>query len=193
KFEVYAWDRTADRRWQVTDRPEGTGYRVPSRLDPSGRHIWWFDDAKGNELGRWVREPFAGGPRETIAPELAPSYSARLAIGTGFALIGRSRSDEGTSVHLVRDGAAATRIYAHRQSANVTTLLRDEASWVLEHSEHGDSRNPALRILDRDGGKVAELWDGPGRGLHAGRWAPVPGDRRLIVLHERTGARRPMI
>src|SRR3989442_665474 len=60
KFEVYAWDRTADRRWQVTDRPEGTGYRVPSRLDPSGRHIWWFDDAKGNELGRWVREPFAG-------------------------------------------------------------------------------------------------------------------------------------
>ncbi len=194
KFEVYAWDRTADRRWQVTDRPEGTGYRVPSRLDPSGRHIWWFDDAKGNELGRWVREPFAGGERrETIAPGLAPSYSAWLAIGRDFAVLGRSRSDEGTSVYLVREGAEPKRIYAHRQSANVAGLSRDETMWALSHSEHGDSRNRAVRVLDLGGNTVADLWDGPGRGLEPGRWSPLAGDQRLLVLHERAGVRRPVI
>ena len=193
KFEVYAWDRKTGRRWQVTDRPEGTGYRVPSRLDPAGQHIWWFDDAKGNELGRWVREPFTGGSRVTIAPNLAPSYSAWLAIGTGFAVLGRSRSDEGTSVYLVREGAEPERVYAHKQSGNVVSLSRDETLWTLSHSEHGDSRNRALRVLDLAGKAVADLWDGPGRGLEAGRWSPVAGDQRVIVMHERTGVRRPLV
>ncbi len=61
RFEVYAWNRLIGTHRQVTDRPEGTGYRVPSRLDPSGQNIYWFDDIKGNELGRYVREPFGGG------------------------------------------------------------------------------------------------------------------------------------
>src|SRR5439155_24160379 len=32
KFEVYTWDRRAGARRQLTDRPEGTGFRVPTRL-----------------------------------------------------------------------------------------------------------------------------------------------------------------
>jgi len=36
KFEVYAWDKSTGERRQVTDRAEGTGYRVSSRLDPRG-------------------------------------------------------------------------------------------------------------------------------------------------------------
>ena len=193
KFELYAWDRRSGVHRRVTDRLEGTGYRVPSRLDPSGERIWWFDDAKGNELGRWVREPFTGGARETIAPSLDAAYSAHLAAGLGFAVLGRSRSDEGTTVYLVRDGLEPRRIYAHRQSANVAGLSHDERLWALSHSEHGDSRNRALRVLDLDGNAIAELWDGPGRGLEPGRWSPVVNDHRLIVYHERTGVRRPML
>src|SRR5207247_6275397 len=63
RFEVYAWNRLIGTPRQVTDRPEGTGYRVRSALDPLGQHIWWFDDEKGNELGRYVRGPFGGGTR----------------------------------------------------------------------------------------------------------------------------------
>src|SRR5439155_24708101 len=43
KFEVYAWDRATDEHRQVTDRPAGTGYMVPPRLDPAGQRIYWFD------------------------------------------------------------------------------------------------------------------------------------------------------
>src|SRR3954462_4187412 len=51
KMEVHTWDRRVDRQQQLTDRTEGPGYRVPSRLEPSGERVWWWDDAKGNELG----------------------------------------------------------------------------------------------------------------------------------------------
>lgn len=201
KFEVCAWDQRTGEHRQVTDRAEGTGYRVSSRLDPPGDWIWWFDDEKGNELGRWVREPWQGGPRETIAPQLAPAYSGRIAIHSGgpaidqrFAVIARSRSDEGTSVYVVADGQAPRRIYAHEQSAFIDGLSRDGALVALFHSEHGDSRNRALRIIDTDGTCVAELSHGAGHGLSpSGGWSPVAGDARYLAVHDREDLDRPLI
>jgi dipeptidyl aminopeptidase/acylaminoacyl peptidase len=38
-----------------------------------------------------------------------------------------------------------------------------------------------------DGNTVAEKWDGPGKGLEALEFAPVAGDSRLLVTHERRG------
>jgi acetyl esterase/lipase len=193
RFEVYAWNRLMGTHRQVTDRPEGTGYRVPSGLDPSGQNIWWFDDSKGNELGRYVREPFGGGERQIMAPELEPAYSGGLAVGSGFAVIGRSCDDEGTSIYVLREGAPPTRIYQHAQTADVVDLSRDEKLVAIAHSEHGDSRNPAIRVLDLAGRAVAELWDGAGRGLEPVGWSPVLGDQRLLVMHDRRGRRQPLI
>jgi dipeptidyl aminopeptidase/acylaminoacyl peptidase len=193
RFEVYAWNRLIGTHRQVTDRPEGTGYRVPSRLDPSGQNIWWFDDIKGNELGRFTREPFGGGKRETVAPGLEAAYSAGVALGTGFAVLGRSRGDEGTTIHVVREGESPRRIYQHAQTAYVIDLSRDEKLVAITHSEHGDYRNPAIRVLDLDGRTVADLWDGPGRGLEPVRWSPSAGDERLLVMHDRRGRSQPLI
>ena len=193
KFEVYTWDRRAGARRQLTDRPEGTGFRVPPRLDPSGEHVFWFDDAKGNELGHWRREPFAGGASTALAGDLAPAYSGWLAVGRSVAVLGRSRSDEGSTMYVLQDGAPPRRIYAHPQSAHVADLSRDETLVAIAHSEHGDSRNPAVRVIDLSGEGVAELWDGPGKGLHPHRWSPLAGDPRLLVMHERAGLARPLI
>src|SRR5882672_12441090 len=126
KFEVHTWDRRTGEQRRLTDRSEGTGYRVPARLEPSGQRVWWFDDAKGNELGRWVSETFNGGVPEQVTPDLAPSYSAGLALGNDFAVIGRSSDSEGTTVHVRRGSAAPRQIYAHAQSARVGDLSRDE-------------------------------------------------------------------
>ena len=193
KFEVHTWDRKSGEHRRLTDRPEGTGYRVPPRIDPSGDHVWWFDDAKGNELGLPVRQPFGGGPIEQMTPHLTPSYSAWLALGRGFAVVGRSRGDEGTTVYVRREGAEPRRIYQHSQSAHVGGLSRDDRYFALSHSEHGDSRNRAIRILDLDGKTVADKWEGKGKGLQIFRWSPIAGDERLIVGHERTGSWRPLI
>jgi dienelactone hydrolase len=184
-YEVYAWDRATDARRQVTDRPNGTS---EAAIDPSGEWIWWFDDTDGDEFGVWRRQPFAGGPDEEAAPGLAPSYPAGLALGpAGLAMVGRA-TEGSSSVHRVRPGQEPVTLYQHAEDAGVGALSRDGLLVAVQHSEHGDSRHPALRVLRvDDGSAVAELWDGPGKGVGALGFAPVPGDARLLVQHERRG------
>ena len=198
-FELYRWDRSTDSTAQVTDRPAGTHIGA---IDPSGEWIWWFDDADGNEFGIWRRQPFspteaaASGPdpAEIAAPGLAASYPSGLCLGeSGLAIIGQS-TDDGASVYVVRPGHEPALLYAHQQDASVVALSRDGLLVALEHSEHGDSRHTALRVLQIDGGAtVGDLWDGPGLGLEAVAFAPVAGDTRLIARHERLGRWVPFI
>jgi acetyl esterase/lipase len=189
KYELYAWNRRTDEHRQVTDRVEGT---LHGQLDPSGDSIWWFDDERGNERGRWVVEPFAGGAGRVVDPDLPPAYSVGLALARGFAVRGSS-DDAGTVVHLVRPGQPPEVLYQHLEDAELGGLSRDETLVAIAHSEHGDSRHPAVRVLDLAGSAVADLWDGPGRGLWPGDWSPVAGDQRLIVEHERNGIARPLL
>ena len=188
KFELYTWDREAERHVQLTDRPEGT---LEGHLDPTGEWVWWLDDERGNEFGRWVVQPFRGGERLTEA-DLPPAYYAGLALGRGFAVVGSSR-DKGSTVHLIRSGEAPRLLYSHREEAAVAALSRDESLICLSHSEHGDSRHPALRVIDREGRSLGDLWDGPGKGLEAVGWSPIAGDQRLLVQHERQDLARPLI
>ena len=44
-----------------------------------------------------------------------------------------------------------------------------------------------------DCGRSREKWDGEGRGLHALEFGPLPGDRRLLVGHERRGREELLI
>ncbi|MFC7328001.1 prolyl oligopeptidase family serine peptidase [Marinactinospora rubrisoli] len=194
-WEIYAWDRTSGEQRQVTKRHQGTMSGV---LDPTGEWIWWFDDTDGDEFGVWRRQPFGGGDDEEAVPGLPPSYEGGLALGaSGRALVGRS-TDEGFSVHAATAGPDATpprTVYQHRQEGWLAALSRDESLFAIAHSEHGDSRHMAVRVLrlgpGGDGATVADLWDGPRLGL-----APVafaPHDHRLLVLHERRGRTEPLI
>jgi len=189
KWENYGWDRRTNTHRQVTNRPTGT---MSATLDPTGEWIWWFDDERGNEFGRWMVEPFAGGERRTPAPDLPPAYRTGLAVARGFAIIGSS-TRQGTSVHLVSPGQPAKLLYTHRDFARVEGLSRNETLVCISHSEHGDSRHRALRVLDLEGKPLADLWDGPGRGLWVSDWSPVEGDQRLLVAHERRDRLQPLL
>src|SRR5699024_4869933 len=54
-------------------------------------------------------------------------------------------------------------------------------------------RRPALRVLRACGAPVAEKHDGPSKGLDALEFAPVHGDPRLLVVHERHGREELLI
>src|SRR5438093_766577 len=126
KWELYAWDRQRDVHRQVTERPEGT---VHGKLDPTGEWVWWFDDDRGNEFGRWMIEPFEGGGAEPAAPELGLAYSSGLALGAGFAIVGSSTEGR-SAAHLVREGRAEL-VYEHREEATVAGLSRDGTMFAL--------------------------------------------------------------
>ncbi|MFF2653074.1 prolyl oligopeptidase family serine peptidase [Streptomyces sp. NPDC058045] len=199
-YELYAWDRATGEQRQVTDRPNGTTDGV---LSPDGAWIWWFDDKDGDEFGIWRRRPFEGGGKagdgdEPAVPGLDPSYPAGLAIGRdGTLVVGRSTDEDGSTVHVVRDGGAPAEIYRHRESAGVGDLSHDGSLIVIEHTEHGDAMHSALRVVRPDGSTVAELDDSEGGtvelGLSALGFAPVEGDTRLLVGHQRRGRWEPMI
>ncbi|MBV7245374.1 prolyl oligopeptidase family serine peptidase [Streptomyces sp. MW-W600-10] len=195
-YELYAWDRASGRQRQVTDRPNGTTDGV---LTPDGEAVWWFSDTDGDEFGVWMRQPFDGGADEPAVPGLAPSYPAGLAIGRdGSAVIGRSTDEDGTTIHLVRKpGGEPVEIYRHRESAGVGDLSHDGTLIALEHTEHGDAMHSALRVVRQDGSTVAELDDTEGGtkelGLAVLGFAPIAGDTRLLVGHQRRGRWEPMI
>lgn len=194
-YELYAWDRATGEQRQVTDRPNGTTDGV---LTPDGEAVWWFADTDGDEFGVWMRQPFGGGADEPAAPGLEPSYPAGLAIGRdGTAVVGRSTDEDGTTVHLVRPGSEPVVIYRHRESAGVGDLSHDGSLIALEHTEHGDAMHSALRVVRPDGSTVAELDDTEGGtkelGLSVLGFAPVAGDTRLLVGHQRRGRWEPMI
>ena len=186
--EVYTWDRATDLHRQVTERKSGT---YSALLPPDGETVWWFADTDGDEFGHWVREPFAGLPTDATAtpavPGIEDGYSAGLEIGRTLTVAGTS-TDAGTKIWLQRDDEPASVIYAHAEDAGVGALSDDETLLAISHSEHGDSRHPAVRVLRiADGSTVGEKSDGPGKGLTPVAFAPVPGDGRLLLLHERHG------
>ncbi|MDF6043907.1 prolyl oligopeptidase family serine peptidase [Streptomyces sp. JH14] len=203
-YELYAWDRATGKQRQVTDRPNGTTDGV---LTPDGEAIWWFNDTDGDEFGVWMRQPFRGGGSgegdggtadEPAAPGLEASYPAGLAIGRdGTAVVGRSTDEDGTTIHVVRPGTPPVEIYRHRESAGVGDLSYDGTLIALEHTEHGDAMHSALRVVRPDGSTVAELDDTKGGtqelGLTVLGFAPVAGDTRLLVGHQRRGRWEPMI
>jgi dienelactone hydrolase len=184
--EIYAWDRAADTHRKVTDRRSGTHMAT---LPPDGEWIWWFADTDGDEFGHWVREPFAAGegPGEQALPGVEDGYPAGLEIGRAVVAAGTS-TDDGTRIWLRRGDGPAEVVYAHSESADVGALSEDETLLAISHSEHGDSRHPAVRVVRvTDGGAVAEKSDGPGKGLTPLAFAPTAGDQRLLLLHERHG------
>ena len=187
-LEVHSWDRGTGALTRATDRKEGTS---GATIDPSGAWLWWFDDGDGDEHGVWRRQPFGSGPGEGVedATGLAAAYSAGLALGRGgLAVVGRADDGYGTQIHALTPTEPPRLLYAHREDAGVGALSEDGTLVAVSHSEHGDSRHPALRVVRvADGSTVAELWDGEGKGVEAEGFAPVDGDPRLLVRHERHG------
>ncbi|MGJ5826160.1 S9 family peptidase [Streptomyces ossamyceticus] len=195
-YELYAWDRVTGEQRQATDRANGTTDGV---LSPDGEWIWWFDDKDGDEFGVWRRQPFQGGPDEEATPGLDASYPAGLAIGRDgrTAVVGRSTDEDGSTIHLVRRGSAPVEIYRHRESAGVGDLSHDGSLIAVEHTEHGDAMHSALRVVRPDGTTVAELDDTKGGtielGLEVLGFAPVVGDTRLLIGHQRRGRWEPLV
>ncbi|GMA32600.1 S9 family peptidase [Litorihabitans aurantiacus] len=195
--QVHSLDVTSGALTVATSRPAGT---TDATISPDGAWLWWFDDSGGDEYGVWRRQSFGSGPDSTARTPLdsPAAYGAGLLLGLDGVVVVGSSDDGGTRVHVHEvspdDGgtpAPGRLLYEHEQDAAAAALSHDGALVAIEHSERGDNRHPALRVLrtaeDAAGAVVADLDDGAGLGLGALAFAPRDGDARLLVQHERAG------
>ena len=166
-------------------RVRALGRRAVRRPPPPG----------GGGHGRTTR-PVAGADREPSPPSPASRTATRPAWRSAAASSRPAPPPTTAPASGSRDRTAAPArvVYAHAEDAGVGALSDDETLLAISHSEHGDSRHPAVRVVrTADGSAVAEKSDGPGRGLTPLAFAPVPGDQRLLLLHERRGREELLI
>jgi len=198
-YQVHVCDRATGERRQVTDHPVGV---IAGALTLDGERVLYWQDETGSEAGQWYSEPFAGGDAMPFLTGVAQGWNQGLAQVPGLVAAGISDAD-GFAVYVSADGEPAKEIWRSTESisiggadsgrAEIAGLSADGSLLALEHAEHGDNLHPALRVVDpRTGSTVAEQID-EAMALHAACWSPVPGDRRLVVIHEREGENRPAI
>ena len=173
RYELYTWD--------VAQRRQGQGDRPARRHDvrrPVGRRGGPVVVRRPRRrrvrvaAGAAVRHRTRVGGRGTAreSRRLPGRAGGRHRGGAGRVLRRRRHPHPPASGDDTADGLPARRGRRRR------CAVHRRGVWVLSHSEHGDSRYPALRALSvADGSVLAELSDAPGKGLHPMAFSPVPG------------------
>ncbi|NJD27342.1 MAG: S9 family peptidase [Chloroflexi bacterium] len=201
-YQLHARDLATGEARQITHEPVGL---ISGDLSHDGEWVVWHRDLTGDESGTFVTAPFTGGDAEPLVEGLPNGWDQGLALERRR-IVAVVADRNGFGVYVSTDGRPARRLAWSRESitlggANVMVgagtaagaLAADESLLCIEHAEHGDLIHPALRILDTETGEVvADLRD-EGKALNAFAWSPIPGDRRLVIGHERRGEKAPAI
>ncbi len=196
-FNVHAWNRVNDRRWQMTDAPLGTSL---CGISPDGQTVWTFQDAAGSEFGNWcvARFPQSGDETPTWHPILATTPGTPLghALGSSLSVLSLATAD-GSTVWVVEgppDAPHERPLISDRAMMTVYAMDAAEGRVAIGVAEDGSSIRPQVRVLRiSDAAEVAHIWDGPDNGLEVSGFAPLAGDPRLLMAHERNGFRRAFV
>ncbi|HSH21920.1 MAG TPA: hypothetical protein VK992_04770, partial [Candidatus Caenarcaniphilales bacterium] len=195
--QLYAWDLDAERLTQVTDRPVGA---VHGQMSADGRHVYYLDDSKGDEIGHWVAVPATGdGQHEDLTPTL-PGYTSHdlTPSGDGRRLAFTAAMEDGHAVYVVYEaaGVRSEPRVIYRTSGLCWTIGFDADARLLGvmSSERTGRARFSLIVFDVESGeRVAELWDGPESSISGLQFSPAAGDARAVGTSDATGDRRPLL
>ena len=120
-YQLYAWNIETGALTRLTDQPAGV---VTGHISADGEYVYYLKDSGGDEIGHYVRLPFAGGAAEDISPDL-PAYASTFfsESHSGNALGFTSANKEGFQV-LLYDQTA-------RQNANLQLSNHSALFWTL--------------------------------------------------------------
>jgi len=197
---LQAWSHDLDtgERRRLSDEHVGVEEAL---VTPDGSRVAWWQDATGNEHGRWVAAPFEGGEPAPFVAGVPDAWNMGMDAVGEVTAVGLSLDDGTYAVHIETGGRPARELYRHERPAGVAIewesgrggLSADASLVCVRHAERGDIEHYALRALETWSGATAgEQWD-QGLNLLPGAWSPVAGDQRLVIRHEREGYERPAI
>ena len=114
-WQLHAWVVATGERRQVTDSPVGVVDGTPT-LDGEG--IAWFADETGDESGRWLVQPFAGGETRAFVEGVPHGWSEGLAQAPGIVALGISERD-GFAIHVSLEGGTAREVYRSSEPVRI--------------------------------------------------------------------------
>jgi dipeptidyl aminopeptidase/acylaminoacyl peptidase len=196
-LQLHAWNVRTGEFQQLTHFPTG---KSMGKISPDGRYVYFLKDQGGNEIGHFVRIPWAGGEMEDISPDLPPFASYTLDFSAdGRKLVFMAAGQDGFRIFVMNLGPTGELsqprlIYKGAHVIRALSVSHDGGLAAFETSEMSKKLQMNLVVLDTDtGNKVAELWDGPETSMGLSEFAPCPGDSRLMVTSNKTGVARPQL
>jgi len=152
-YQLYAWEVATGELRQVTHQPAGV---MMGMISSDGNQIYFLRDKDGNEIGHFVRVPFAegGGEMEDISPDLPP-YSTFLIqqnhMGnlTGF----MANTQDGFKAYIKADGSTPRLLYESESISFGPVFSCDGKIAVVESSERTKSLDMSLLAFDTETGQ----------------------------------------
>ena len=197
KYQLYSWDVPDGTLRQLTDRPTGILF---GELSGDGRWVYFLDDREGNEIGHFVRIPFAGGEPQDLTPDLPPySFWVLSSTGSGSHLGFTAADAEGFHIYSLEtkangEASRARQLFHSRKLAFGPTYSYAGEIAVIATTERATLLHYNLIAVDTASGEqIAELWDGPGTSLEPAVFSPRAGDPRITATTNRSGVKRPLI
>lgn len=195
--QLYRWDVPANKIEQLTDKAEGI---EEGFLAPDGSYVYYLNDLDGDEIGHYVRQPWAGGPQEDMTPALSPYYP----LGCYFSQTGERLAFIAINgdtfiaytIDIAPDGTPGTpRPFLTRTSRMRGPLLVAHGELaIIEDTSETHSLNYALQALDSQTGQlIAQLMINPESSLEAWLVSSLPNDARIIALSNHTGRDHPVL
>jgi dipeptidyl aminopeptidase/acylaminoacyl peptidase len=198
-WQVHCLDVSSGARRQVSDHPVGV---TEGHASSEGTRVVFWQEDSGDETGRWMAQPFEGGPSTPLLEGVPDGWHDGFAQAADAVATGISNRD-GFAIYASVEGGSAKETARSTDWMGIAEgpfgasdrvgLSTDASLLAIQHAEYGDLIHPSLRVLDlRTGAVVAERGDGT-EAVMAAAWSPIAGDRRLAIFHEPQDRLRPAI
>lgn len=194
-YQLYAWDVETGQLEQRSYQGAGT---IFGNISAHGDYIYFLQDTQGDELGHFVRVPFAGGEAEDISPDL-PRYAgfqvSESGSGNRLAFITAIKG-EGFTVYVKDESGQVLFSKNFKAATNNLKLSYDGSIVTINSNEHTGTTDFKIKAFDVASGElISELWDGEGSsmGREGAGFFPIDGDKRLIANTNKSGYSRPLM
>ena len=191
-MQLYAWEIDSGNLKQLTNLPAGV---ADGMLSADGEHVYYLQDEGGNEIGHFVRVPFAGGPPEDVTPDLPPYSPVQISQSSSGNIIGAQVAEpDGHKLYLWAAGSKPRQIHNSQFPAFGQSISCGGEIAVIATMKSGESLETQLLAFDSESGEqVAELCDGKGVSNSTGKFSPIAGDFRMLSTTNKSGHVRPII
>jgi dipeptidyl aminopeptidase/acylaminoacyl peptidase len=191
-YQLYAWDVASGELQQRTFQGAGV---ILGTISADGQYIYYLKDEQGNEIGHYVRVPFAGGEPEDITPDMPAYASFYITESHSGNALGFTAANQFGFQMFVQD-KSGKRLFSYENSALSVgpNLSYDATVAVIATTEKSRSTDYALEAYEiASGKKLGELWDGMGTSTQPIGFVPQAGEERYLATSNRSGFARPLI